>query len=288
MNEIILKVKFFNLKYTLECGQCFRWKKLENEEDTYVGVIFDRVIKIKQKDDNLIIRSNKMKDLAESVIKYFDLKTDYEIIEKTIMKYDNNIKKAVKNTSGTRILNQSFFEILISYIISANNNIPRIAKSVDKIAMLYGKEIIFEDEKYYLFPSPEDLKNVTIDEYRKCGVGFRDTYIYNVVKEILNGKLVLNDFVKLDTCKAKEKLLEVKGVGPKVADCILLFALGRKEVFPIDVWVERVMQVLYFKNLGTTLKKIDIIKYAQNNFKEYAGIVQQHLFYNIREKMIEY
>ena len=284
--EITIKVNFFNLKYTLECGQCFRWKEVEEEENTYIGVIKDRVIKIKQEGDKLFVRSNNMQNLEQVVTEYFDLNKDYQKIEQEISSIDNHVKEAVKRSSGLRLLNQDFFETLISYIISANNNIPRISKSVNEISKRYGKKIIFENEEYYLFPTAQELENVSIDEYRKCGVGFRDSYIYSTVKDILEGKFDIYSINDKKTATLRKELLNLKGVGPKVADCILLFACGRGEVFPIDVWVERVMSVLYFKETNSKMKKRDILEYAYNNFKDYAGIVQQHLFYNMREKMI--
>lgn len=283
-SDICLKVKCFNLKYTLECGQCFRWEKQEDDDNTYIGVIKDRVLKVRQEEDKLYISSNNNDNLEGIVKDYFDLNKDYEKIERDIEKIDKHVKEAVKNSSGIRILNQDFFETLISYIISANNNIPRISKSVKEISKRYGKKVIFEDKEYYLFPTAEELRQVTIEEYRKCGVGFRDSYIYSTVKDVLSGKFNMNRVQNMDTLELKKELLNLKGVGPKVADCILLFSCSRGEVFPIDVWVERVMSVLYFKETSGKIKKKDILEYARNNFNQYSGIVQQHLFYNMREK----
>ena len=282
MEELKIKVKCFNLKYTLECGQCFRWKKID--EEYYVGVIKDRVIKIKQVKDTLYIISSNMDNLEDIVRYYFNLDLDYTSIEKRISIVDDNVKKAVTNTSGLRFLKQDFFETLISYIISANNNIPRISKSVNEISRRYGKEVELEGEKYYLFPTPEELKNVTIEEYRECGVGFRDKYIYNTVANINNKEIDLDELFKMDTPNLKKELLSLMGVGPKVADCILLFSCSRVEVFPIDTWVEKIMTQLYFENNKVTKNQIQ--DYAKNNFKNDAGIIQQHLFYNIREGMI--
>ena len=176
--------------------------------------------------------------------------------------------------------------MVISYIISANNNIPRISKSINEISKRYGKEIIFENDKYYLFPTLEDLLKVTEEEFKSCGVGFRARYLKNTVKAINENKINFEYMMKLDTICAKSELMKMQGIGPKVADCILLFSLNRKEVFPIDVWVERVMSKIYFKDLKGKVSKKDIINYSNNNFKEYAGIVQQHLFFNIRENLI--
>lgn len=278
-NGLIINVECFNLKDTLECGQCFRWEK---KEDWYIGIISDRVLKIKQEKNKLYIFSSKEECLEEVVKRYFDINENYKKIEKEISIIDEHIKKAVNNTSGIRILNQDFFEMIISYIISANNNIPRISKSIKEISKKYGKKVLFENEEYYLFPTCKELKNVTEEEYRKLGVGFRARYLKNAVNIMQDKKIDVEKLKLISTEKLKKELLNLQGVGPKVADCILLFSCGRKEVFPIDVWVERVMHNLYFKNSKNKVRKNDILKYAEVNFGKYAGIVQQHLFHNIR------
>ncbi len=286
MDEIILDVECFNLKYTLECGQCFRWKLLPNEDNTYIGVISDRVIKIRQEKDKLYIKSNKIDNLESVVYNYFDLYKNYNDIENKISKIDKNIKKAVNNSSGIRILNQDFFETVISYIISANNNIPRISRSINEISKRYGKKIIFENNEYYLFPTPNQLANATEEDFRRCGVGFRAKYIKDTVEQFLNDNISYKELSNKSTEELRNTLLKFKGIGPKVADCILLFSCTRGEVFPIDVWVERIMTSLYFKEQKDNIKKKDIIQYADNEFKEYSGIIQQHLFYNVREGLI--
>lgn len=266
------------MKYTLECGQCFRWNKIE--ENRYIGVVKDRVIDISQEKDTLVVYSNNENSLEEVVKEYFDLNKDYSKIEEDISRIDDNIFISVKNTSGIRILNQDLFETIISYIISANNNIKRISKSVDKISEMFGDKVEYDNEVYYLFPTLEQLKNATTEELLAAGVGFRARYIKETVKRLAEEKNILENLENYTKEKAKEVLLSFPGVGPKVSDCILLFALKKSDVFPIDVWVKRVMEKLYFKK-NVTMK--EIAKYAEDNFKEYAGIVQQHLFYNVRE-----
>lgn len=285
MNELKIKVQCFNLKYTLECGQCFRWEK-QNNGNTYIGVISDRVLKIRQEDDTLYVTSNNSNNLEQVVKNYFDLNQDYQSIEKRIVKIDENVKKAVSNTSGIRHLNQEVFETLISYIISANNNIPRISRSIKEISKRYGKKVIFEEKEYYLFPTAEQLKYVSKEEFRSCGVGFRDRYLYQTVQDILMKKVDLENIGKLPTEDLRKELLSLQGVGQKVADCILLFAFHRQEVFPIDVWVERVMSVLYFKEAKGAMNKKEILRYADEKFGKDAGIIQQHLFYNMREGLL--
>lgn len=286
MNNIQIKVDCFNLKYTVECGQCFRWERLSDGDFDYVGIIEDRVIKIKQEEDNIVVTSNNLNNLEERIKYYFDLNVNYKKIEDEISKIDSNVNKAVKNTSGIRILNQNFFETLISFIISANNNIPRISKSIKEISKRYGTEVEFDGDKYYLFPTPKQLENITEEEFRECGVGFRAKYIKNTVRDILDEKVDIKNISDIPTNDLREILMNRQGVGPKVADCILLFSCSRKEVFPIDVWVERVMCNLYFNETGKVMRKKEILGFAENNFGRYAGIVQEHLFHNIREKLI--
>ncbi|MEG2310774.1 MAG: DNA glycosylase [Clostridia bacterium] len=281
MTELKLNVECFNLKYTLECGQCFRWQKVDN---SYIGVINDRVIKTRLEDGNLYVKSNNMDNIENILCDYFDLNVDYKKTEQHISTIDEYVKKAVNNTTGIRILNQSFFEILISYIISANNNIPRISKSVLEISKKYGSKVTFEEKPYYLFPTVEQLSDVSQIQFRECGVGFRDKYIKKTIDDILSKNIKFEEFKNMPTLQIREELLKLQGVGPKVADCILLFSCGRKEVFPIDVWVEKIMRKLYFTDDNITKK--EIVKHAYEKFGVNAGIVQQHLFYNIRENML--
>lgn len=276
--DLEIKVNCFNLKDTLECGQCFRWKCIDN--NVYIGVIQDRVVKLEQKDNVLRVWSNETKNLKEVIFEYLDLNTDYSKIEKGIRKIDENINKAVDYSSGIHILNQPLFETIISYVISANNNIKRISKSVNDISKKYGKKVVFENEEYYLFPTLDEIKNITIDDLLECGTGFRARYIKKDIELLMENNGIFNVLKESSTQDAKNILLEFHGIGPKVADCILLFSLKRKEVFPVDVWVKRIMEKVYFKE-NTSLKEIE--KYAKQHFGENAGIIQQHLFHNVRE-----
>lgn len=276
--DLELEVKCFNLKYTLECGQCFRWKNINDNE--YIGVIYDRVIRIKQQGNTLHIWSNKNENLKEVVMRYFDLEKDYELLEKQISKIDENVAKSLEYSSGIRILNQPLLETIISYIISANNNIKRISRSVNDISKRFGKEVEFEGEKYYLFPTLTEMKFITIDDLLSDGTGFRARYIKHDIEYFLENPNFLDELKNLNTEDATKILSTLMGVGPKVADCILLFSLGKSEVFPIDVWVKRIMEKLYFKE-NKSIKEIK--KYANEKFGEYGGIVQQHLFHNVRE-----
>lgn len=286
--DLILKTDCFNLLDTLECGQCFRWQRIDKPTNDrylseFVGIISDRVIRIKQKDEHIFVYSNVKEELKETICYYFDLYNNYKKIEKEIAKIDDNVKSALKLSTGIHILNQNNFEALISYIISSNNNIPRIKKSINEISKRYGTHVTFEDNDYYLFPTLNQLKDVTVEEFKECGTGFRDKYLVKTIADLLECNICDEKTTILSNVQLKKILMNFVGVGPKVADCVMLFSFGRQDVFPIDVWVKRVMEKLYFK---TEVSLRDIEAYANRKFGKYAGIVQQHLFYNIRNNNI--
>ena len=196
------------------------------------------------------------------------------------------MKKSIEYGKGIRILNQDLWETIISFIISANNNIPRIKGIIERLSKNYGEEIDYNGEKYYTFPTVEELKDVSVEKYRELGLGFRDIRLYETTKMILNGEVDLDELRNNpNTMEVRDKLLTLSGVGPKVADCILLFSdLKRFEVFPIDVWVRRVMNDLYIKNEDETkVNKKQIEKIAKEKFGNLAGLAQQYLFYWRRE-----
>ena len=281
---ILENQKSFELKDIFECGQCFRWNI--QEDGSYTGVFRNNVLNVKKHKNQIIFQGVCEKDIKETVEKYFDLNRDYEEIKSKLAKIDNNMKTSIEYGKGIRILNQDLWETIISFIISANNNIPRIKGIIERLSEKYGNEIEYNGQKYYTFPSPEQLKNVTVEEYRKLGLGFRDVRLYETTKMILNKKV---DLIKMknnpNTTKVREELLSLSGVGPKVADCILLFSdLKRFEVFPIDVWVRRVMNDLYIKQEDENkVSKKQIEKIAEEKFGDLAGLAQQYLFYWRRE-----
>lgn len=220
-------------------------------------------------------------DIKEIVINYFDLNRNYSEIKDKLSKIDENVNLSVKYGEGIRILNQDLWETIISFIISANNNIPRIKGIIERLSQKYGKEIDWNGEKYYTFPTPEELRDVEVQDFREIGTGFRDIRLYETTKTILEKRFNLKELYNIDTLKAREELLTLSGVGPKVADCILLFSdLKRFDVFPIDVWVRRVMNELYIKNPDETkVNKKDIARIAKEKFGDLEGLAQQYLFY---------
>ena len=245
---ILSNLKSFEPKDIFECGQCFRWN--QQEDGSYEGVFRKNVCNIKKQNGDIIIEGISPNDLAKEVEEYFDLDRDYEKIKTTLTKIDQNMKTSIQYGQGIRLLNQDLWETILSFIISANNNIPRIKGIIERLAKKYGSKITWKEKDYYTFPSPEQLKNVTIQEYRNLGLGFRDKRIYETTQMVLNKQVNLNKMCETpNTFEVREQLLSLSGVGPKVADCILLFStLKRLEVFPIDVWVRRVMNDLYIKN----------------------------------------
>ncbi len=280
----IQKIDSFELADIFDCGQCFRWNKQEN--GSYTGVFKGNVMNVKKEQDEIIFKGICNGNIKDVVEEYFDLNRDYEKIKEQLKNIDENVKKSVEYGQGIRILNQDLWEMIISYIISANNNIPRIKGIIEKLSKKYGNMIEWNGEKYYTFPTPEQLENVSIQDYRDLGAGFRDIRLYETVHMILDKKVDLEEMQNnSNTLEVRDKLLTLSGVGPKVADCILLFStLKRFEVFPIDVWVRRVMNELYIKNEDETkVNKKQIEKIAQDKFGNLAGIAQQYLFYWKRE-----
>lgn len=274
----------FNLKDILECGQCFRWNEIE--QNRYIGIVGQNVVSVEQKGNNYIFTSEGKDDLQQLITKYFDLERDYEKIKETLSKIDNSMKESIEYGKGIRILNQDLWETIISFIISANNNIPRIRGIIERIAKAYGKKIVFEGKEYYSFPTSEELAKAEVEDLRKLGLGFRDIRVKETTQMVNEKKVDLESLQKeIEYQKVRETLLTLSGVGPKVADCILLFStLKRWEAFPIDVWVRRVMNEIYIKKEDETkVSRNEIEKLAQEKFGNLAGMAQQYLFYWKRE-----
>ena len=287
MQEQIYKInniKSFEPKHIFYCGQCFRWNEMA--DGSYTGTFGRNVLNVKKENKEIRFKGLVDGNIEDICNKYFDLDRDYEKIKKDLSKIDNNMKTSINYGEGIRLLNQDLWETIISFIISANNNIPRIKGIIDRISKTYGEKIVWEGKEYYTFPTPKQLSKATIEDLRKLGLGFRDVRVYETTK-IINAKKV--DLEKLhkeeNTQHVREILLTLPGVGPKVADCILLFStLKRLEVFPIDVWVRRVINELYIKNENEEkVNKKEIEQLAKQKYGNLAGIAQQYLFYWKRE-----
>ena len=277
-------VKSFEPTHIFECGQCFRWNV--QEDLSYTGIFKNNVLNVKKENNSIIISGICDGNIQKIVEDYFDLNRNYEEIKERLAKVDENLKIAEEYGSGIRLLNQDLWETIISFIISANNNIPRIKKIIERIAKKYGEKILFENKEYYTFPNVESLSKATVEDLRELGLGFRDKRIYDTTKIILEKQIDLEELGKIDDVNLlREKLMELPGVGEKVADCVMLFSsLKRLEVFPVDVWVRRVMNDLYInKPDENKVSKEEVRKIAKQKYGNLAGIAQQYLFYWKRE-----
>lgn len=270
-------VRDFELKHIFECGQAFRW--YEEDDGSYTGVVKKSVINLKKEGQSLIIGNTNLQEFNEVWYDYFDMKRDYGEIKRELAE-DDVLREAIKFGEGIRILKQDEWEILISFIISANNRISMIKKAIGNICHKWGEPIEYKGQTYYTFPEPEVLAGATVEELENCNTGFRAKYIKNTTEMIVNGKINLYNLKNLPYEEAKCELMKLPGVGPKVSDCILLFSMNQYEAFPVDVWVKRVMQYFY---LAPDVSLIKIQSYARDRFKELAGFAQQYLFYYARD-----
>ncbi len=271
---IIKNINNFNVGKTLECGQAFNFDKLD--ENYYRLTAFRKVLFLKQDGKKVEMFPTTEEDFNNIWVDYFDLKTDYDFIYNKFIQ-DDVLKPLVEYGEGIRILKQEKWECLISFIISQNNRIPQIKKCINYFAENYGDKI----ENGYAFPTPEQLADKTIEELQESKVGFRAKYIDDCTKKVVNKELLLEEIQHLPREEVAKELLKIKGVGVKVANCVLLFAYAKADAFPVDVWIKRAMEALYFNNEEQKLENIQ--SFAEEKFGEYSGIVQQYLFYYARE-----
>lgn len=291
-------LKDFRLEHIFENGQCFRWNALNDEKTEYVGIVSDGVYILKEEkiynsDNNLsensannllneeyidlkVITNKKEAEAKQILNEYFDLEFDYGKIKSEYIKLNESLKEAVYFAKGLRVLKQPKLEMIISYIISANNNIKRIKKIIEELAAKYGEKIVLKNKVYYAFPTLEKLKTITLQDFIDLKVGFRAKRLFETIK-VLSYEYI-ESLDELSDEKLSEELLKLSGVGPKVANCIMLFGYNRLESFPIDVWVKRVMQEVFFDNMEVS--NLQINKVAEKLPKK--GLAQQYLFYWIR------
>lgn len=257
----------FNLEHTFECGQCFRWDR--NSDGSYTGVVGNSIIKANENGKSFNIEC----DNDELVKTYFDLDRDYGEIKTKLSGIDDVLPKAIPEGEGIRLLKQNPWETLISFIISANNNIPRIKKIINSLCTNFGSKI---EGDYYTFPDADVIALLTVKELDVIKSGFRAKYIIDAAQKVISGEVDLEKIYGMDTYSAREYLKQIKGVGNKVADCILLFAYQKFDVFPKDVWTKKVLHDLY----GVEDK--DFETFIVSHFGELAGFAQQYLFYYMR------
>jgi len=273
------KITDLDLEHTFDCGQCFRWNR--EADGSYTGVAFGRVINIVLKEDKLTIDHTTDEEFDQIWIPYFDLTRDYGKIMGELAAADETMKEAIVYGRGLRILQQDKWETLISFIISQNNNILRIKKCIETLCENFGAYAgEYHGKKYYAMPSFDVLANLTLEDLASCKLGYRANYILETAKLVAaDGGRTLESTGAMTTEDALAYLLSLSGVGPKVANCILLFSMGKDESFPIDVWIKRVMNRFYQIEEKDMKKMQD---FAAETFGVYGGIAQQYLFYYIR------
>ncbi|MBQ8748977.1 MAG: 8-oxoguanine DNA glycosylase [Clostridia bacterium] len=265
-NKIIIQnKKDFVPQHILECGQIFRFEKIDKN---YVVFSLDKKATIIETESNYEIVTNDI----DYFINFFDLEHDYSSIKNKLINFNNEIlNNAVNYGYGIRILKQSPFEMIISFIISANNNIPRIKSSIKKICEAYGKLI---DNDYYAFPTLEDLSKANEDFFKSVGLGYRANYMVETLKLLKD--IDFDNLKILSTQDLRNELMKLKGVGRKVAECIMLFGFNRLDVFPIDTWTKKVYNENFY--VGDKNNN-EIANYFVDFFGHLSGYAQQYLYY---------
>lgn len=276
---VVRELSRFDLAKCATCGQAFRWAECERrpgELSAFTCVIRGSAVRASQTEDALIVYPCA-EDEAQNYIDYFDLERDYGMIEQLIAA-DPRLAVCLPGAEGIRVFNQEPFEALISFIISANNNIKRISGIVERLCRLAGKALEAGGHELYAFPTPQAIAALSERQLKEIGAGYRAPYILHSAQRIAEG-YDLEALRDMPLEAARKELLSFKGVGPKVADCILLFSLGHTDAFPIDVWIDRAMNELFF---GSVPAKKSEMKQAAAGMGRYSGIIQQYIFYHAR------
>ncbi len=259
----------FSPRHTFECGQCFRWRK--DGKGGYVGVAGGRAVRVWEDEGDVMLGCNA--DEYEAFWRdYFDLRRSYSEIADGLPR-DDFTKSAVSFGMGLRILRQEPWEALCSFIISQCNNIPRIQKIVGALCETYGDDITLDGERFKTFPSAERLADLPDGGLDMLRAGYRAPYILNAARRVASGEIDFNTVDALDTTEAEKYIMSLDGVGRKVADCFLLFGMGKLDAFPVDTWMKKAAP--YYKD-----------GFDSGAFGKYAGIAQQYIFYYAREKKI--
>ena len=281
---IVSDIGDFNLAQTLECGQCFHFMRSDEGIGTdvseYALAAFGRGLRVAQDGDTFTFYDTKAEDFEKLWIPYFDLDRDYGMIKDFIVARNPELREIVEKNAGIRLLNQDFFETLLSFIISQNNRIPQIKKVVADISATWGRKV---GDGLYSFPEPEDLSGVCADDFKEKKTGFRAAYLRDAVSKTISGEIKGEELAGMGLEECEKKLCSIKGVGPKVANCIMLFSLGKREAFPIDVWMKRVLEQVYFG--GEEKTKNELAVFAREKYGEYGGYAQQYLFAYAREEL---
>lgn len=279
---IIENICDFDLNQIFDSGQCFRWKK--QSDNSYTCVVKENIINVSQIDNTLYLKNTNMNDFKNIWYKYFALDIDYSDIKKRILDIDSNLKSIIDFGSGLRILDHDEWEMLITFILSTNNSIQMVTKIIDTLCEKYGDYIgEYEGKKYYAFPTPQKLSSLSLDELRECKTGFRDKYIKSVSEAISENKFNLYKVSNMNSYECINHLKSLSGVGMKVADCIAMFSMRKRNIFPVDIWMKRVITELY---LDEDMSVTKIRNFAIEKFGDLSSYIQQYLFYYARENSI--
>lgn len=261
---ILLTEIDFNIQHTFDCGQCFRFLP---DGDGYLGIAYGKPVRLSNTENGVLIYTDEHE--FENIWKMFlDLDTDYDAIG-TSLPDDEFTKAAVEFGKGLRILRQEPWEALCSFIISQCNNIPRIQSIIDRLCRLFGEKIEWKGNTLYTFPNAKRIAQVTTEDLAPLRCGYRAPYIINAAKAVASGELNFEQLNDMDTISARKKIMELEGVGPKVADCFLLFGMHKLDAFPVDTWMKKA--AVYYGG-----------KFEPSLFGKYAGIAQQYIFYYAR------
>lgn len=262
----------FNLEHTLASGQSFRWQKVGK---AFIGVVSGHLIYIEQKGNRLLYRSLPRNVPSAKLRDYFGLNGAFAAALRSFPE-DPLLLKALERFRGMRLLRQEPWETLISFIISSNNNINRIRSCIENLCRTFGREIQ-PGCGYYTFPGPEALSQTTLTVLREgCNLGYRHKYVADTAREVFESPHLLSDIAALSYPDARKRLMKLPGVGPKVADCILLYSMGKLEAFPIDTWIRKIIQDNYFNGEKVSLSKMQA--FARQRFGPFAGYAQLYLF----------
>ncbi|HAI86618.1 MAG TPA: 8-oxoguanine DNA glycosylase [Firmicutes bacterium] len=264
----------FDLHTTCQCGQAFRWVRAGNAGQLEEGVVQGRFLRLEQRDAELVVHPPADDETIAVVVDYFRLRQSHTAVEASIAGIDPTMAAAVDSARGLRLVAQEPWECLISYIVSANNSVAQISRVVENLSRAWGKPI--GSSSRYSFPAPGDLECASQADVLTCKAGFRSRSICEAARRVARGELDLNAVTAMDYHAAKQELIRLRGVGEKVADCVLLFSMGKFEAFPVDVWIERVVRHLYFGGEKTSQR--DIREWAEDKFGDLAGYAQEYLF----------
>ncbi len=270
-----LQISDFSLKDTLECGQTFCWVR---EGEGYINTDIDGIVYVEQTGDTLFWEASNNDIDIEELLR---LKDPIDEIKSAIAK-DTFMKESISFASGLRVVNDSFYPCLISFLCSVWSNIPKIRGMVRLIRQNYGPVYKFRGKEFHGMPNPEALSQASANDLRKLGLGWRADFVVQSTEALLNKEIVPERLTRLEYEEARYQIMELHGVGNKVADCVLLFSLGFLEAFPIDVWIERVIKQKYglFTEAGKSYVRKS--KAAREYFGRYAGYAQQYLYHYSR------